>query len=552
VNAFPIPTSSRRAGNVAGRILGSFFFLVFGGMGLLFTVMVLRQAYRDAQTYRWPAVPCVILESGITDKGGNSPYAVDVHYQYEWSAATRSSRQLATQTKSFSDYSKAQRLVDKFRADTKAICYVNPRNPADAVLDRNSLWSAFVVLIPLTFFMVGAGALYLIWRKATPAVDTAATTIPAKVTHSHKFSFCFFLVFLLVGLVVFCFLVVGPVIKTVQGRQWNAVPCTVISSRVQSHSSDDGTTYSADILYAYEIEGREYRANRYQFLGGSSSGRRGKQRIVDQHPPGAKKICYVNPRDPTDAVLYRGFSTMMWFGLIPLVFVAVGAGGIIGASRRTKEQITTTTVSRPPGGILLKPKASPVAKFVGGLLVSIFWNGITWTGIYLVIQDKSWFVLLFLSLFALIGLAIIWFTVHSFFGLFSPRALLRLSHTPLALGESVELSWEFSGRIDKLRDLHLTLEGRDERDEGSGKNRRTHTNTFHTADIGRFTNINDLKSGAVLCTIPADQLPTDTEGGERVIWLIRLKAAVEFGADLNDEYPLTVVASAPVPITSSP
>jgi Protein of unknown function (DUF3592) len=551
VNSFTVPASTGRGSSVGGRIFATLFFLVFGGMGLFFTVWLSMQVYRDAQTYRWPAVPCVILESGVTDKGGNSPYAVHVHYQYGWSGSTHSSQQLATQTKSFSDYSKAQLLVDKFRADTEGICYVNPRNPSDAVLHRTPLWSGFFLFLPLAFFGIGAGGLYLTWRKSTRPILAESMATRPKATAGHRFSFGFFSIFLLVGLVAFYFLVVGPLIKTIQARAWNPVPCTVISSRVQSHNSDDGTTYKVDILYSYQIDGREYRANRYQFLGGSSSGRRGKQRIVDQHPPGAKKVCYVNPRDPTDAVLYRGLSSFMWFGFIPLVFVAVGFGGIIGTLRQAKSQMTPITVMRPPGGLLLKPKSSPVTKFVGGLLVSIFWNGITWVGLLFVIQDKAWFALLFLSLFVLIGLALIWFTIHSFFGLFSPRAHLRLSHTPVALGESGELSWEFTGRIDKLRDLHLVIEGRDERDEGSGKNRRTHTNTFYTADIGHFTNINDLKSASVLCTIPTGHLPTDTEGGERVIWLIRLKATVEFGADLNDEYPLTVVAPVPSGIPSS-
>jgi hypothetical protein len=537
--------STRGAGGIAGQILGTVFFLFFGGLGLLFTVWLGRQLYRDAQTYRWPPVPCVILESGITDQGGNSPYAVHVHYQYHWNDSSYSSQQLATQKKSFSDYSKAQRLADQFRPDTKGTCYVNSRNPTDAILQRTPLWSAFLILLPLTFLAIGVGAIYFIWRKSPPSRLSGSSVTRGQTVRGHKFALLFFLVFLLVGLVVSYFLVVAPAIKSIQARQWNAVPCTIVSSRVQSHSSDDGTTYSVDILYSYEIDGREYKANRYHFLGGSSSGYKGKRQIVNQHPPGAKKICYVNPRDPTDAVLHRGFSKNMWFGLIPLIFVAVGLGGVLGTVRQAKNHLTTTTPLRPADGVLLKPKASPVAKFVGGLLVSIFWNGITWVGVYFVIQDKSWFVLLFLSLFVLIGLALIWATVHSFFGLFSPRARLRASHTPVALGESVELSWEFNGSIDKLRDLHLILEGREERDEGSGKNRRTKTDAFYTADIAHLTNPNDLKRGTVLCTIPTDHLPTDTEGSERVIWFIRLKAVVELGADLNDEYPLPVVAAGP-------
>ena len=50
--------------------------------------------------------------------------------------------------------------------------------------------------------------------------------------------------------------------------------------------------------------------------------------------------------------------------------------------------------------------------------------------------------------------------------------------------------------------------------------------------------------GIPFVQLPADQLPSDVEGAQRVVWQIRLKATVEFGADLNDEYPIHVVATA--------
>jgi hypothetical protein len=67
--------------SVVGRIFLSLFFLVFFGMGLLFTAFIVRQTCIDARTYSWPKAECVILESGVRDKGGNSPYEFQVHYR---------------------------------------------------------------------------------------------------------------------------------------------------------------------------------------------------------------------------------------------------------------------------------------------------------------------------------------------------------------------------------------------------------------------------------------------------------------------------------------
>ena len=60
---------------------------------------------------------------------------------------------------------------------------------------------------------------------------------------------------------------------------------------MRSHEGDDSTTYSVDIVYRYEVGGRTYRGNRYDFLGGSSSGYEAKQRVVDAHPVGATVTC---------------------------------------------------------------------------------------------------------------------------------------------------------------------------------------------------------------------------------------------------------------------
>ena len=119
---------------------------------------------------------------------------------------------------------------------------------------------------------------------------------------------------------------------------------------------------------------------------------------------------------------------------------------------------------------------------------------------------------------------------------------LRLSQANVGLGESVELAWEFAGRVDKVRDLRLHLEGRQEWDEGSGKNRRTRKDVFYTAELAHFTSVNDIRAGSVLCTLPSDHAPSDSEGSQRVVWTIKLKAGIEFGADLSDEYPIHVVS----------
>ena len=150
----------------------------------------------------------------------------------------------------------------------------------------------------------------------------------------------FFLVFFLVGAGTFYSFGIKPLAKTWTARQWVATPAVVVSSEVRTHSGDDGPTYSVNILYRYEVAGREYRSNRRAFISGSSSGYAGKARVVSQFPPGKQITCYVNPHDPVEAVLERGFTPGMALGIIPLVFLGVGAGGLTWVFRTNAFQKT--------------------------------------------------------------------------------------------------------------------------------------------------------------------------------------------------------------------
>ena len=537
---------------IPGRVFGTLFFAVFLGMGLVFVGLICNQAILDARTYTWPKVECVILESGVHDThGSKAPYRVHAKFGYDWQGQTYTSERVALQSRTFSDYSKAQRAADKFPADSKSFCYVNAKAPSEAILLRGNLAFALFIFFPLIFVAVGAGGMYAMWRQPSGPPKPAPLVIKPKAVAAG--SVAFFGIFAAVGAVALYFVTILPALKILDARDWNAVPCTVVSSRVQSHSSDDGTTYSVDILYAYEVHGRELRANRYNFMGGSSSGYDGKARIVAQYPPGAKSICYVNPEDANDTVLQRGFTPVMWVGLFPLVFLVIGIAGMCGkigpvAAARKVDFVGKNT--RPGEAVVLKPSASPLAKFLGGLLFSLFWNGIVSVFVVHVWGmwrtgrggGEKWFLTLFLIPFVVIGIGMVFFTIHSFWGLFSPRVRLRLSQASVGLGESVELSWEFAGSADKVRDLQLRLEGRQELDEGSGKNRRTTKDVFYTAELAHFTSTNDIRAGSVLCTLPSDQAPSDSEGSQRVVWTIKLKAAIEFGADLSDEYPIHVVS----------
>ncbi|MBK8000332.1 MAG: DUF3592 domain-containing protein [Verrucomicrobia bacterium] len=300
---------------IGSRIIGTLFFFFFFAMGALFCVFIGRECYLNFQTRGWPTAECVIVESRVEENRRNSdnPYQFVVRYEFQWQGRTYSSTNWARKNTGFSEYSKAERMAGHYALDTKSTCLVNPSDPSTSILEKPTLWIGLVVFLPLIFVGIGLIGITAMWRSVEvkekpeerilsnrPALNARGTKL-GRVAGAVFFSF-----FLVIGSVVtylsLCAARDGIARPTGRRRLAEFFPAMCKLTAAKS------TTYSVDVLYSYEFNGREYRSNRYGFMTGSSSGYKGKAEIAARYQPGAKSTCYVNPADPLEAVLHRGFT----------------------------------------------------------------------------------------------------------------------------------------------------------------------------------------------------------------------------------------------------
>ena len=95
------------------------------------------------------------------------------------------------------------------------------------------------------------------------------------------------------------------------------------------------TVYWPDIVYSYELDGVRFRANTYNASDVGSPWYYGARGIVRRHPSGMKTTCYVNPSDPTQAVIVRTPSGTHWFGVWPLAIAVLGSLTIVESVARS-------------------------------------------------------------------------------------------------------------------------------------------------------------------------------------------------------------------------
>ncbi|MFA6103976.1 MAG: DUF3592 domain-containing protein [Victivallaceae bacterium] len=118
-------------------------------------------------------------------------------------------------------------------------------------------------------------------------------------------------------------------------QSWTETPCRIVAGEIV-YPKHSGSKYSYKVEYSYVYNGRTYSAARLSFS--SSEGEYKKiLQLSRDYPPGRDANCYVNPSNPSDAVLVRKVKwDMLPFMIIPLIFVAVGIGGIYFTWKKKK------------------------------------------------------------------------------------------------------------------------------------------------------------------------------------------------------------------------
>lgn len=147
-----------------GRIFGILFGLGFtaAGIGALIPLTILPLA-RTAGAQNWTAVTATVERSELlsySDSDGTT-YRIDILYFYEVNGQRYGSNRYSFSSLGSSSGSKGKRdILNRYPVGSTPTVYVDPDDPANAVLHRGLSLSNLWGLFPLPFLAVGLAVLY--------------------------------------------------------------------------------------------------------------------------------------------------------------------------------------------------------------------------------------------------------------------------------------------------------------------------------------------------------------------------------------------------------
>ena len=548
-----------------GKLIGSLFFGVFLAMGLAFTYFLGQEVLEGAGTYRWEERRCEILESEVTRQGGEDPYRLRLRFRSADAGRPVAGNRLRRNETRFDEYGDAAARGAAYPAGAVVTCYASP--DGEVVLERSPLWMALFLLLPLVFVAIGGIGIIALWKpepvdaQGRPLLEDLGRQARGPATgRGVKWTGA---VFVLVGGLALWFFAARPALAVWAARSWEAQRCTVEHSEVLSHRSDDGTTYSVDILYRWDRGRGVERSSRYSFFGGSSSGIEGKREVVRAHPVGAEVECWVDPERLNEAVLHRGLTAHAWIAIVPAVFLCMGVGLFVHGRNKQRRY-----AALPPGAGLHDPGdplhrvlpvhrtgagSTPLAaassrsmRLAGIIAATLFWNGILSVFLYQVWQgfergDPEWFLVAFLVPFVLVGVGLFFGIGYGILVLWNPKPELIVSETAPRLGQEIEIQWSFRGRADRLRRVRIVFRGEERATYTVGTNTHTATEVFFEQVLAELPAPACAMGGHVRARIPEHAMHSFEAEHNVIAWSLVIEGEIPRWPDVDESYPIVVL-----------
>lgn len=375
----------------------------------------------------------------------------------------------------------------------------------------------------------------------------------------------FFILFALpfAGTGTFVGYLAGSMLVTwMRAQSWQEAPARILSAELDVNRDDDSTTYRVRAVYEYEYGETTYTSDRVTSgLGSDNIGsfHQNKHDELRTYAESGRLFrCFVNPANPSEALLYRELRWgMLGFqAVFALVFSLVGYGLLFAAfsgSRAVKEAEALKEQHAGEPWLWEKDwvdgriQAGSRGKMIGAVIFALLWNLISLPMIFLVpgeLADGNRMILIGL-LFPFVGVLLAAYAVYAVlqwrkFG----NSEFELFSNPGVIGGYLEGCIHTAIRARHEETFRATLSCIRKVTSGSGKNRSSSERALwqDTIEVGA----NELLAGPrgasipVRFAIPIDAGPdSNPDASNPITW--RLEAASQLpGVDFSASFIVPV------------
>ncbi len=153
---------------------------------------------------------------------------------------------------------------------------------------------------------------------------------------------------------------------------------------------------------------------------------------------------------------------------------------------------------------------------------------------------------IFMIPFLLVGLFLLGLSGYQLLSLFNPKIRLTIIPGSPRLGDTLDVQWDFQGRTERILQLHIFLEGREEVTYRRGTSTVTDKSPFATYEIASVAGLANVNSGQTRLKLPLQSIPSFGSTNNSIIWAIHVHGDIPLWPDVKEEFPIQL-RPAPTP-----
>lgn len=127
--------------------------------------------------------------------------------------------------------------------------------------------------------------------------------------------------------------------RAMETRLWKPTPCRIVSSVIltEKPSLNSTTVHRLGIRYEYDYEGEKLTGTKVKRVEGPTPHKDKIEALAAEFPSGRSLTCYVNPSQPSEAILLHASKAAVYAIWFPLLFV-LGGGMIAVRALRSRQK----------------------------------------------------------------------------------------------------------------------------------------------------------------------------------------------------------------------